>query len=90
MGSEEACVETMVRHVQKVNSIYRLTDFDQDGRPDNISFLIKRIKVHTTEALKDNEYRFPANYGVERFLEIFSGNFFLKLFIFQFFKISFF
>ena len=67
MGSEEACVETMIRHVQKVNSIYRVTDFDQDGKPDNISFLIKRIKVHTTDSLKDNEYRFPANYGVYYF-----------------------
>ncbi|KAH7946411.1 hypothetical protein HPB49_024551 [Dermacentor silvarum] len=72
MGSEEACIETMTRHVQKVNSIYRTTDFDQDGRSDNISFLIKRIKVHTMEALRDHEYRFPGNYGVEKFLELFS------------------
>ncbi|RWS16819.1 hypothetical protein B4U79_10850 [Dinothrombium tinctorium] len=72
MGSEEACIETMTRHVQKVNSIYRSTDFDQDGRSDNISFLIKRIKVHTSDALKDPEYRFPGNYGVEKFLELFS------------------
>lgn len=47
-------------------------DFDQDGRPDNISFLIKRIKVHTMEALKDPEYRYPSTYGVEKFLELFS------------------
>ncbi|GFQ67703.1 disintegrin and metalloproteinase domain-containing protein 10 [Trichonephila clavata] len=47
-------------------------DFDQDGRPDNVSFLIKRIKVHTLDALKDPVYRFPANYGVEKFLELFS------------------
>nr|XP_037279237.1 LOW QUALITY PROTEIN: disintegrin and metalloproteinase domain-containing protein 10-like [Rhipicephalus microplus] len=72
MGSEEACIETMTRHVQKVNSIYRTTDFDQDGRSDNISFLIKRIKVHTMDALRDHEYRFPGNYGVEKFLELFS------------------
>ncbi|RWS31857.1 hypothetical protein B4U80_09883, partial [Leptotrombidium deliense] len=72
MGSEEACIETMTRHVQKVNNIYRSTDFDQDGRSDNISFLIKRIKVHTSDALKDPEYRFPGNYGVEKFLELFS------------------
>jgi disintegrin and metalloproteinase domain-containing protein 10 len=72
MGSEEACIETMIRHVQKVNAIYRVTDFDQDGRSDNISFLIKRIKVHTSDALKDADYRFPSNYGVERFLELFS------------------
>ncbi|KAH9528575.1 hypothetical protein DERF_002508 [Dermatophagoides farinae] len=72
MGSEEACIESMTRHVQKVNNIYKNTDFDQDGRPDNISFLIKRIKVHTMEALKDPEYRYPSTYGVEKFLELFS------------------
>ena len=44
-----------------------------DGRPDNISFMIKRIKVHTQDALTDPTYRFPGNYGVEKFLEIFSG-----------------
>ena len=44
-----------------------------DGEPDNISFMIKRIKVHTEEALADPGYRFPGNYGVEKFLEIFSG-----------------
>ena len=44
-----------------------------DGKPDNISFMIKRIKVHTEESLADPSYRFPANYGVEKFLEIFSG-----------------
>ena len=48
-------------------------DFDLDGKPDNISFMIKRIKVHSQEALKDPTYRFPGNYGVEKFLEIFSG-----------------
>ena len=36
-------------------------------------FMIKRIKVHTSKALKDPSYRFPGNYGVEKFLEIFSG-----------------
>lgn len=49
-----------------------IADFDQDGRSDNISFLIKRIKVHTGDALKDPEYRYPGNYGVEKFLELFS------------------
>ena len=48
-------------------------DFDMDGTPDNISFMIKRIKVHTQDALADPTYRFPGNYGVEKFLEIFSG-----------------
>uniref|UniRef100_A0A0K8SE87 ADAM10 endopeptidase n=4 Tax=Lygus hesperus TaxID=30085 RepID=A0A0K8SE87_LYGHE len=70
--TEEACIEVMTRHVQRVNSIYKTTDFNQDGKPDNISFMIKRIKVHTTEALNDPGYRFPGNYGVEKFLELFS------------------
>ncbi|CAB4055708.1 ADAM10 [Lepeophtheirus salmonis] len=72
VGSEEAAIEIMTRHVQRVNSIYRPVDFDQDGKADNISFMIKRIKVHTLEALKDPKYRFPKNYGVEKFLELFS------------------
>ncbi|XP_048507468.1 disintegrin and metalloproteinase domain-containing protein 10-like [Athalia rosae] len=71
-GTEEACIEVMTRHVQRVNSIYKHTDFNQDGRPDNISFMIKRVKVHSGESVKDPNYRFPGNYGVEKFLELFS------------------
>ncbi|XP_057658475.1 disintegrin and metalloproteinase domain-containing protein 10-like [Diorhabda carinulata] len=71
-GTEEACIEVMTRHVQRVNAIYRNTDFNQDGRNDNITFMVKRIKVHTLDALKDPLYRFPNNYGVEKFLELFS------------------
>ncbi|XP_015177253.1 PREDICTED: disintegrin and metalloproteinase domain-containing protein 10-like [Polistes dominula] len=71
-GTEEACIEVMTRHVQKVNSIYKHTDFNQDGRPDNISFMIKRVKVHSEDALRDHNYRFPGNYGVEKYLELFS------------------
>lgn len=50
--------------------MFYILDFDQDGRPDNISFLIKRIKVHTRP--DDPDYRFVGNYGVEKFLELFS------------------
>lgn len=53
--------------------IILFTDFNQDGRADNITFMVKRIKVHTTDALRDPLYRFPNNYGVEKFLELFSG-----------------
>lgn len=48
-------------------------DFNNDGKPDNITFMIKRIKVHNMNAIKDPAYRFPGNYGVEKFLELFSG-----------------
>lgn len=70
--SEEASIEVMTRHVQRVNSIYRYTDFNQDGQPDNISFMIKRVKVHGEDALNDPSYRFTGTYGVEEFLELFS------------------
>ena len=50
-------------------------DFNGDGRADNITFMIKRIKIHNFNALKDPTYRFPGNYGVEKFLELFSGEF---------------
>lgn len=46
------------------------SDFNQDGKPDNISFMIKRVKVHSNP---DPSYKFLGNYGVEKFLEIFSG-----------------
>ncbi|XP_068157635.1 uncharacterized protein Kul isoform X1 [Drosophila tropicalis] len=72
MGSDEASIEAITRHVQRANSIYRNTDFNNDGKPDNITFMIKRIKVHNMNALKDPSYRFPGNYGVEKFLELFS------------------
>lgn len=48
-------------------------DFNQDGQPDNISFMIKRVKVHGEDALNDPSYRFTGTYGVEEFLELFSG-----------------
>lgn len=52
-----------------------ILDFNQDGKADNITFMVKRIKVHTMDALRDPLYRFPNNYGVEKFLELFSGKF---------------
>ncbi|XP_015116247.1 disintegrin and metalloproteinase domain-containing protein 10 isoform X2 [Diachasma alloeum] len=70
--SEEACIEVMTRHVQRVNSIYRYTDFNQDEQPDNISFMIKRIKIYGNDALDNPSYRFTGKYGVEEYLELFS------------------
>ncbi|XP_053945367.1 uncharacterized protein LOC128854922 isoform X1 [Anastrepha ludens] len=72
MGSDEASIEAITRHVQRANSIYKNTDFNNDGKPDNITFMIKRIKVHNMNAVRDPSYRFPGNYGVEKFLELFS------------------
>ncbi|EAT43688.1 AAEL004881-PA [Aedes aegypti] len=72
MGSDEASIEAITRHVQRANIIYRKTDFNGDGKPDNITFMIKRIKVHNQNALKDPSYRFAGSYGVEKFLELFS------------------
>ena len=47
-----------------------LSDFDGDSLPDSINFIIKRIKVHTDSTASG--YKFPGNYGVETFLELFS------------------
>ncbi|KAI4491404.1 hypothetical protein M0804_002796 [Polistes exclamans] len=58
---------------QRQNKMIKFfTDFNQDGQPDNISFMIKRVKVHGEEALQDPSYRFTGDYGVEEFLELFS------------------
>lgn len=62
-----------------INDAIYLSDFNQDGKPDNITFMIKRIKVHTLDALKEPSYRFPNNYGVEKYLELFSGEQFIKV-----------
>ncbi|KAL9693462.1 hypothetical protein quinque_012747 [Culex quinquefasciatus] len=72
MGSDEASIDAITRHVQRANMIYEKTDFNGDGKPDNITFMIKRIKVHNLNALKDPSYRFAGSYGVEKFLELFS------------------
>ncbi|KAL7640869.1 UNVERIFIED_CONTAM: hypothetical protein RMT77_008006 [Armadillidium vulgare] len=71
-GTEEACIDKITRHVQRVNNIYKVTDFDRDGKEDHIGFMIKRIKIHNENATRDPTYRFPGNYGVEKFLELFS------------------
>lgn len=58
----------------KFSNYFFIADFfNGDGKADNITFMIKRIKVHNMNALKDPMYRFPGNYGVEKFLELFSG-----------------
>ena len=51
-------------------NISRFSDFDGDEADDNINFIIKRIKVHTDKTA--DGYKFPSNYGVETFLELFS------------------
>ena len=48
-------------------------DFDMDGVQDNVGFMIKRVRVHKPSAVNDVGYRFPGNYGVEKYLEKFSG-----------------
>jgi disintegrin and metalloproteinase domain-containing protein 10 len=68
-----AHVTTLLFRNHSTGCFFFLADFNQDGKPDNISFMVKRIKVHSMDALKDSSYRFPLNYGVEKFLELFSG-----------------
>ncbi|XP_058637986.1 disintegrin and metalloproteinase domain-containing protein 10 isoform X2 [Onychostoma macrolepis] len=67
-GTREAVIAQISSHVKAIDSIYQSTDF-QGIR--NISFMVKRIKINTTEDEKDhsNPFRFP-NIGVEKFLEL--------------------
>ncbi|XP_057190752.1 disintegrin and metalloproteinase domain-containing protein 10 isoform X2 [Triplophysa rosa] len=67
-SSREAVIAQISSHVKAIDSIYQSTDF-QGIR--NISFMVKRIRINTTEDTKDpsNPFRF-ANIGVEKFLEL--------------------
>ncbi|KAA0723306.1 Disintegrin and metalloproteinase domain-containing protein 10 [Triplophysa tibetana] len=67
-GSREAVIAQISSHVKAIDSIYQGTDF-QGIR--NISFMVKRIRINTTEDTKEpsNPFRF-ANIGVEKFLEL--------------------
>lgn len=69
-SNEDLVIEQLTQHVQGVNEIYRKIDFDGNNSPDNINFIIKRIKVWTNP--KAPGYKFAGNYGVETFLELLS------------------
>ncbi|XP_064595788.1 disintegrin and metalloproteinase domain-containing protein 10-like [Liolophura sinensis] len=69
-SNTETVIEQLTQHVQAVNAIYKNIDFDQDGKPDEIGFIIKKIKIHTDPDVEG--YRYKGNYGVEKFLELVS------------------
>ncbi|XP_046696079.1 disintegrin and metalloproteinase domain-containing protein 10 isoform X2 [Silurus meridionalis] len=66
--TREAVIAQISSHVKAINTIYQSTDF-QGIR--NISFMVKRIRINTTndEVDRTNPFRF-ANIGVEKFLEL--------------------
>uniref|UniRef100_A0A8C6WV40 Disintegrin and metalloproteinase domain-containing protein 10 n=1 Tax=Neogobius melanostomus TaxID=47308 RepID=A0A8C6WV40_9GOBI len=67
-GSREAVIAQISSHVKAIASIYQTTDFLGIR---NIAFMVKRIRINTTDDEKDktNPFRF-ANIGVEKFLEL--------------------
>nr|XP_020461326.1 disintegrin and metalloproteinase domain-containing protein 10 isoform X1 [Monopterus albus] len=67
-GTREAVIAQISSHVKAIDSIYQATDFMGIR---NISFMVKRIKINTTDDVTDksNPFRF-ANIGVEKFLEL--------------------
>lgn len=71
-GSEEAAINVMTAHIQRLNSIFRPTDFNLDGQPDDIQFMIKRVKVHTRNRTMDPTYPYDGHFEVIKFLELFS------------------
>ncbi|XP_040923152.1 disintegrin and metalloproteinase domain-containing protein 10 [Toxotes jaculatrix] len=66
--TREAVIAQISSHVKAIDSIYQVTDFMGIR---NISFMVKRIRINTTDDEKDksNPFRF-ANIGVEKFLEL--------------------
>uniref|UniRef100_A0AAX7TPX9 Disintegrin and metalloproteinase domain-containing protein 10 n=1 Tax=Astatotilapia calliptera TaxID=8154 RepID=A0AAX7TPX9_ASTCA len=71
--SREAVIAQISSHVKAIDAIYQGTDFMGIR---NISFMVKRIRINTTndERDKSNPFRF-ANIGVEKFLELNSEDF---------------
>ncbi|KAM6981242.1 disintegrin and metalloproteinase domain-containing protein 10 [Aplochiton taeniatus] len=67
-GTREAVIAQISSHIKAIDSIYQTTDFLGIR---NISFMVKRIRINTTSAEKDNTnpFRF-SNIGVEKFLEL--------------------
>uniref|UniRef100_A0A8C6PVL4 Disintegrin and metalloproteinase domain-containing protein 10 n=1 Tax=Nothobranchius furzeri TaxID=105023 RepID=A0A8C6PVL4_NOTFU len=66
--TREAVIAQISSHVKAIDAIYQGTDFTGIR---NISFMVKRIRINTTNDEKDrsNPFRF-ANIGVEKFLEL--------------------
>uniref|UniRef100_A0A3P8UNZ6 Disintegrin and metalloproteinase domain-containing protein 10 n=1 Tax=Cynoglossus semilaevis TaxID=244447 RepID=A0A3P8UNZ6_CYNSE len=66
--SREAVIAQISSHVKAIDSIYQATDFMGIR---NIGFMVKRIRINTTEDTRDpsNPFRF-GNIGVEKFLEL--------------------
>ncbi|KAI5608973.1 ADAM metallopeptidase domain 10b precursor, partial [Silurus asotus] len=66
--TREAVIAQISSHVKAIDAIYQGTDFLGIR---NISFMVKRIRINTTNDERDrsNPFRF-ANIGVEKFLEL--------------------
>ena len=69
-GSNSTTMNEMTSLVTAVNTIFSVTDFDNDGRIDNIGFLIKRIEILRSSS---PGYRYGApNIAVTDFLDLWS------------------
>ncbi|MEQ2177140.1 hypothetical protein GOODEAATRI_000796 [Goodea atripinnis] len=66
--TRDAVIAQISSHVKAIDAIYQGTDFMGIR---NISFMVKRIRINTTNDERDrsNPFRF-ANIGVEKFLEL--------------------
>ncbi|XP_052268824.1 disintegrin and metalloproteinase domain-containing protein 10-like [Dreissena polymorpha] len=70
-GSDmDTVIEKLTLHVQVVNSIFQTIDFDGSGSPDNVGFIIKKIKVWTDPEAQG--YKYGGNFDVDFFLDLHS------------------
>lgn len=69
-GNVETVVEKLTQYVQAANEIYNAIDFDASGSPDNIGFIIKKIKVYDNPSAAG--YKYPGAYAVDYLLDLHS------------------
>lgn len=63
-GNADAATFHVLFSLEEANAIFRSTDFDNDGQPDNIGFYVKKLVVlHSDEA---RDYLLPYHPDIQR------------------------
>lgn len=63
-GNPDAAIFHVLFSLEEANAIFRSTDFDNDGQPDNIGFYVKKMVVLPSNETRD--YLLPYQPGILR------------------------
>ena len=55
-GSRATTTKELLLHLYEANKIYRSTDFDFDGRSDNIGFAVGNVTIFQHENMAENKF----------------------------------